>query len=157
MIEEQGQSESCLRIRASSTTTNKPKLIIRFARSNQLGFSFFSPLMPAVQAAIVNVTDLTDQITDTVSIVTTELNLEQSGAVNVLFFRLYGSMDFTANPQIIMRLPVAPRRLMGITVPRLNGGCVIITLDSNGVVKLWDQGIGPATVDYFAMFTFMSS
>lgn len=52
MIEEQGQSESCLRIRASSTTTNKPKLIIRFARSNQLGFSFFSPLMPAVQAAV---------------------------------------------------------------------------------------------------------
>lgn len=52
MIEEQGQSESCLRIRASSATTNKPKLIIRFARSNQLGFSFFSPLMPAVQAAV---------------------------------------------------------------------------------------------------------
>ncbi len=52
MIEEQGQSESCLRIRASSTTTNKPKLIIRFARSNQLGFSFFSPLMPAVWAAV---------------------------------------------------------------------------------------------------------
>lgn len=50
MIEEQGQSESCLRIRASSITTNKPKLIIRFARSNQLGFSFFSPLMPAVRA-----------------------------------------------------------------------------------------------------------
>ena len=52
MIEEQGRSESCLRIRASSSTTNKPKLIIRFARSNQLGFLFFSPLMPAVQAAV---------------------------------------------------------------------------------------------------------
>ena len=52
MIEEQGRSESCLRIRASSSTTNKPKLIIRFARSNQLGFLFFSPLMPAVWAAV---------------------------------------------------------------------------------------------------------
>lgn len=33
-----------LRIRASSATTNKPKLIIRFARSNQLGFSFCSAI-----------------------------------------------------------------------------------------------------------------
>ena len=34
-------SETYLRIRARIATTSKPKLIIRFARSNQLGFSFF--------------------------------------------------------------------------------------------------------------------
>lgn len=111
----------------------------------------------AVQSAIGEVTqvvDLSDQITNKISIVT-EAILTKIGSLASLTFRLTGEYTFSGGLQV-MQLPIQPIQSVYHPVPEEGNYAADFILTQNGSLTVWWIG-GSQYVDFMGTITFITA